>query len=107
MHMLYDVIRRELHDMINYYIGTQHGFNLSTGKAGKCFKKYLPAELYAQYCATCSGSDYADIWASIDAMCNLFHTLAVTVAAHFDFTYRQEEEDGIREYLRMVKSNEY
>jgi aminoglycoside 6-adenylyltransferase len=105
MNMLNDVVRRELHDMI--YIGTKHGFNLSTGKDGKYFKKYLPPELYIQYCATYSGNDYADIWASVDVMCNLFHTLAVTVAEHFGFTYRQEEEDGMREYLRMVKSNEY
>jgi GrpB-like predicted nucleotidyltransferase (UPF0157 family) len=36
-------------------------------------------------------------------MCDLFHTLAVAVAAHFNFTYRQNEEAGIREYLRMVR----
>jgi len=103
MHMLNEVVRHELHDMINYYIGAKRGFSLSTGKSGKYFKKYLPQELYAQYAATYSGSDYADIWAAIDTMCDLFHTLAVEVAAHFGFTYRQEEEDGIREYLRMVR----
>jgi len=103
MHMLNDEVRSELHDMIDYYIGTQHGFNLSTGKEGKYFKKYLPPELYAQYAATYSGSDYAGIWAAVDVMCDLFRTLAVTVAAHFGFVYRQEEEDGMREYLRMVR----
>lgn len=107
MHMLNDVVRYELHDMINYYIGTQYGFNLSTGKDGKYFKKYLPPELYAQYAATYSGSDYADIWSAVEVMYNLFHMLALTVAAHFNFTYRQEEEAGIREYLRMVKANEH
>ena len=94
-----------LHDMINYYIGVQNGFNLSTGKDGKYFKKYLPPELYTQYAATYSGSGYADIWALVDAMCDLFHTLAVAVAAHFSFTYRQNEEAGIREYLRMVREH--
>lgn len=53
--------------------------------------------------ATYSGSNYNDVWAAVDTMCNLFHTLALAVASHFGFTYRQEEEDGIREYLRMVK----
>ena len=107
MHMLNDVVRSELHDMMNYYIGSQHGFHLSTGKAGKYFKKYLPSELYAQYAATYSGSDYADIWSAVDVMCDLFHTLAVAVAAHFGFSYRQEEEDGMREYLRMVRKQEH
>ena len=103
MHMLNGVVRSELHDMINYYIGVQHGFNLSSGKEGKYFKKYLSPELYTQYTATYSGSNYTDIWKAVDGMCNLFHTLALTVAVHFDFTYRQDEEDGIREYLKMVK----
>jgi len=103
MHMPNNVVRPELYEMINYYIGVQHGFNLSTGKEGEYFKKYLPPELYAQYAATYSGSNYNDIWAAIDVMCDLFHTLAITVAAHFGFTYRQGEEDGMREYLRMVK----
>jgi len=39
-------------------------------------------------------------------MCNLFHTLALKVATHFDLTYKQEEEDGMREYLRMVREHE-
>ncbi|MGE5654374.1 MAG: aminoglycoside 6-adenylyltransferase, partial [Bacillota bacterium] len=60
MHMLNHVVRSELHDMINYYIGTRHRFSLSTGKDAKYLKKYLPPELYVQYAATYSGSDYAD-----------------------------------------------
>ncbi|HEY8421628.1 MAG TPA: aminoglycoside 6-adenylyltransferase [Thermoclostridium sp.] len=103
MYMLNNVVRPELHDMINYYIGVQNGFNITTGKNGKYFKKYLPAELYRQYTATYPGCNHADIWSSIDVMCDLFHTLAIAVAAYFDYTYRQEEEDGIREYLRMVR----
>jgi aminoglycoside 6-adenylyltransferase len=38
-------------------------------------------------------------------MCDLFHMLAISVAAHFGFIYRQDEEDGIRKYLGMVKDN--
>jgi aminoglycoside 6-adenylyltransferase len=107
MYMLNNIVRSELHDMINWHIGTLHGFNLSTGKEGKYFKKYLSPELYAQYAATYSGSNYTDIWAAVDAMCDLFHTLALTVASHFGFAYRQEEEDGIRKYLRMVKDQAF
>ena len=103
MHMLNDVVRSELHDMMNDYICVQHGFDLSTGKDGKYFKKFLPSELYAQYAATYSGSGYDEIWAAVDAICDLFHTLAIEVAVHFGFTYRQNEEAGMRQYLRMVR----
>ncbi|MCL2057673.1 MAG: aminoglycoside 6-adenylyltransferase [Oscillospiraceae bacterium] len=104
MSMLNDVVRAELHDMMGWYIGAQRGFGLTVGKNGKYFKRYLPPELYAQYAATYAGSDYNDIWKSIYTMCDLFHTLALPVAAHCGFTYRQHEENGIREYLRMVKN---
>jgi len=105
MHMLNDVVRSELHDMVNYYIGVQHGFNLSTGKNGKYFKHYLPPELYKQYAATYPGSDYSDIWAAVDVMCDLFHTLAFKTATYFNFTYRQDEEDGSRVYLRIMRGD--
>lgn len=106
MHMLNSEVRSELHDMINWYIGTRHGYHISTGKEGKYFKNYLSPELLSQYAATFSGSDYTDIWAAVDAMCDLFHTLAVVVAAHFGFTYRQNEEAGVRKYLEMVKDHD-
>ena len=107
MGMFNDVVRSELHDMVGWHIGAQHGFNLSVGKNGKYFKRYLSPELYTQYAATYSGSDYNDIWKASYAMCDLFHTLAVSVAAYFGFSYRQHEEDGIREYLRMVKEGKF
>lgn len=103
MNMLNLVVRPELHLMIGYYIGMKHSFNLSVGKDGKFYKHLLPQNLYQKYAATYSGSNYPDIWASIYTMCDLFHTLAIEVAKHFGFTYRQGEEDGSRIYLDMIK----
>ena len=103
MNMRESVVRSELHDMMDWYIGTEYGFNISTGKAGRFFKRYLSDELYRRYAATYSGAESEDIWKSLFIMCDLFHDLAICVAKHFGFVYRQDEEDGIREYLRMVK----
>jgi aminoglycoside 6-adenylyltransferase len=103
MYMLNDVIRPELHNMIDWYIGTVHGFSFSTGKNSKYIKSFLPLDLYEQYVKTYSSGDYDEIWESIDTMCELFHTLALSVAEHFGFCYCQEEEDGMMKYLQMVK----
>jgi len=102
MYMLNAVVRAELHDMLGWYIGTRHGFSFSVGKQGKYFKRYLPPEIYARYAATYSGSGYEDITAAIYVMCDLFHDLALPVAVRFGCVYRQDEEDGMREYLRMT-----
>ena len=100
MSMLHEV-RGELHDMIDWYIGTQHGFNLSTGKDSKYIKRHLPPELYERYKSTYSNSDYNEIWKSIFTMCDLFHDLALSVAKSFGYSYNQSEETGIRTYLDM------
>lgn len=104
-YMLDSVVRSELHTMINWYIGSQKGFALSTGKLGKYFKKHLTDEIYQCYCQTYCGSDYEDIWTSIFTMSDLFHSIALSVAKHFGYTYRQCEEDGMRVYLCKVKED--
>jgi len=106
MNMLNEIVRSELHCMIEWYIGIQQGFNLSVGKDGKYYKRYLTPMLYERYCATYSSSNYDDIWRSVHVMCDLFSELAKCVADSFSFIYKQDEEDGIREYIRMVREHE-
>jgi aminoglycoside phosphotransferase (APT) family kinase protein len=65
-----------------------------------------PFQNIGNFANTYSGSNYDDIWKSMFSMCDLFHALALLLAEHFGFAYRQNEEDGMREYLRMVKENE-
>ena len=106
MSMINDAVRPNLHDMINWYIGTQFGFNCAVGKYGKYYKKYLSPQLYSQYCATYSNSDYDKIWLAIDTMCEIFSQLAPTVAKQLGFLYHKNEEDGMRIYLNMIRSRE-
>ncbi|MDR2605855.1 MAG: aminoglycoside 6-adenylyltransferase [Oscillospiraceae bacterium] len=101
--MLNHYVRNELNDMVGWYIGILTDFTVSAGKLGKYFKRYLPQELYERYAATYSGGDYADIWRAIGVMCDLFRKLALKVAEHFGFEYRQNEENGMRAYLKMVR----
>lgn len=106
-YMLEVVVRGELHTMMDWYIGTLAGFGLSTGKHGKYYRKYLPEDVYQRYCRTYAGSDYEEIWAAVDAMCGLFHTLALAVAGAFGYEYRQDEEEGMRVYLGKVRDGAY
>ena len=104
MYMLNEVVRFELHCMIDWYIGIKHNFKLSVGLKGKYYSKYLDSHLYELYRQTYSTSNYIDVWQSMKVMCNLFHTLAVFVAESFGFSYRQQEEDGIWQYLLMIET---
>lgn len=106
MRMYVEIVHIELEKMTEWYIGINNDFSVTSGMWGKYFKKYLPSELYEMYAKTYSDSDYNHFWEAIFIACDLFHTLATEVAAKFGFTYRQDEEDGMQEYLRMVRKNE-
>ena len=103
MIMFHGTVRTDLHTMMDWYTGTLRGFSVSTGKDGKFYKKLLPPELYLMYTQTFSGSGYEQFWDALDTMCGLFHILAEGVSRYFGFSYHQDEEDGMREYIRMVK----
>lgn len=102
MRMYFEVVHIELEKMTEWYIGIRNDFSVTTGMWGKYFNKYLPIELYEMFLKTYSDCDCDHFWDAIFTACSLFHLLAVEVATHFGFTYRQYEEDGMLEYLRTV-----
>lgn len=105
MNMLCEV-RGNLHEMLEWYIGVLRGFEISAGKDGKYFKKLLPREIYERYAASFPTGDYEDIWRAIFVMCDLFREVAMAVAVRFSFEYVYADENGSREYLRMVRGGE-
>lgn len=105
--MLNTIVRTSLDQMTEWFIGLHHQFSLSAGKMGKYYKTYLPAHLYKQYCATYCPCNTPALWQGVFTMCDLFHSLAITVANHFVYAYNHQEEEGAREYLYKVKENRY
>jgi aminoglycoside 6-adenylyltransferase len=103
MRMYLEIVHGELEKMAEWYIGVTYDFSVTTGMWGKYFKKYLPDALYDMYVQTYSDGDYKHLWTAINKACDLFHILATSVAAHFGFAYRQDEEDGMRDYMTMIK----
>ena len=103
MMMYHNIVHVELHDMISWYLGAKHNFKISVGKMGKYFKQYLPQSLYEMYVQTYSDGTYENLWNSILISCNLFQILAKEVAKYLGYTYNQQDDDGIMQYLNMVK----
>ena len=100
MRMYSEIVHIELEKMAEWYIGVNNNYSITSGMWGKYFKIYLPPELYGMYERTYADGVYEHLWAAIFTACDLFHTLALPVAVCCGFTYRQHEEDGMREYLK-------
>jgi len=80
--------RTMLDCMASWFIGTIHGYEISTGKCGRYYKKYLNPDIYQMYCDTYSDADYKHLWDSVFTMCKLFRKLGLEVASYFGFSYK-------------------
>lgn len=103
MEMFNHYVRDMLNQMTDWYIGVMHDFKVSAGKMGKNYKRYLSEELYKMYAATYSDSNYTHLWAAVFAGCELFRTMAKSVAERFGYTYNISEDENMTEYMLKVK----
>ncbi|WP_226581294.1 aminoglycoside 6-adenylyltransferase [Halobacillus litoralis] len=102
--MMDSVVRMELNKMVEWWIGTQTNFQVSTGKVGNYFKKQLPESYWNQYKATYSNGDYENVWDSLFIAGELFRTLAKDVAEDLSFHYSTTEDENMTAYLKQVRS---
>ncbi len=58
MEMYNEIVRSDLKDMIDWYIGINNDFKVSAGKMGKYYKRLLPENIYIKYMNTYSDSNY-------------------------------------------------
>ena len=89
--------------MLEWYVGVNHDFKVSSGKNGKYFRKYLPEDIYEKFRATYSNADYENMWKAAFDMLYLFGDVARMVAAKLEYTYDELEEKGIDDYMKQVK----
>lgn len=104
MRMYNEVVHIELDKMLEWYIGTNTGFAVSVGMWGKYFKEYLPSELYELYTKTYAGFDM--LWQAVFTACELFRTVAPAVAEYFGYTYNQDDDTNMTQYLIKMKNHE-
>lgn len=104
MEMYNQYVRDMLNQMVEWYIGIHNDFQVSAGKMGKYFKRYLPENLYEMYKETYSDSDYRSIWQAVFTACELFRQLAVEVADFFGYAYNRQEDENMMRYMEQVRS---
>lgn len=97
------IIRPNLDHMVGWWIGCQNNFQVSPGKMGKYFKRYLTEEYMEMYRQTYTDADYNNMWLGIWAFCRLFRELAKSVGAALGFLYPLEDDGNMMEYLEAVE----
>ena len=100
MGMYQETTLTSLHRMMDWWIGINHDFEVSTGKLGKYYENYLPKEYWNLYKDVYPGGDYDSLREAIAAACALFQILGKDVAKELGYPYPEQDEIRMTSYLR-------
>ena len=104
MEMLNVYVREALMLALDWSVGIETSFSVSTGKAGKFLKRHLSPERYEALKKTYPDGDYAHIWNAVFAACALFSEISRETAAVLSYRYLEDEEMGTLRYLRAMRN---
>lgn len=103
-YMLDELMMNMFTRMLNWKIGIEHDFSVTTGAYSKYLKKYLTGAEMKRYESVLSGADYSDIWEKLFNMYDYFADLARYVAQSLGFVF--DEEETVRVRVFMLKRKE-
>lgn len=99
------IIRTEyIIPLIQWYVASEHNWNITTNKHGRLFKKYLNSEIWAKTEQTFSGSKLEDNWNALFAMAELVSEMGTKLSEKLGYKYPNKLEKDIQKYLTEVKA---
>lgn len=94
----------QLLKMLNWKVGYENGFCLSTGKASKYLKDYLPEDLWGRFLKTYITGDIPQIWDAMFIMCDLFQETATELGGRLGYAYNIQEAEASYQYVKQVRT---
>lgn len=85
--------------MIEWYVASQHHWDITTNKYGRLFKKYLSEQEWAQLEETFSGSDLSENWKACGKMLVIFDQMAIKVAESLKIEYNLNKGKEIMKFF--------
>lgn len=95
-------VRLEMMKMLDWYIGVNTGFSVSTGKFGKYLQDYLDEKSWVKLLKTYADAKRENIWEALFTMEDIFHTAGRAVGRALEFPYPEAEGRRVREYLHHI-----
>lgn len=105
VHEMYEsAVHPQLLRLLNWKVGYETGFAISTGKASKYLKDYLPETLWNRFLGTYMNGNIDDMWQSALAACELFHDTALELEQKWGHDYNKKEAEAGYGFLKHVKT---
>jgi aminoglycoside 6-adenylyltransferase len=97
----YDVLIMEMFmKMLNWKVGIDHGFNVTTGSHSKYLKRFLSDSEMRRLQGIFPSGEYEDMWDKLLLMYDYFNELEIEVSKHFMFSCDMVETNRIKEFLK-------
>ena len=97
-----DIIRKELENVIDWWIGHKHNYQVSVGKGKSRYEKLLPKDLFIKYEKTYASVNESQIQEALYSALALFDELAKELAETYVFPYEYGKKD---ELIKFIKEN--
>jgi aminoglycoside 6-adenylyltransferase len=89
--------------MLTWYFGMKTDFQRSPGKLGKYLKGQIGDDLWALLERTYADSRPDHTWEALFVMGDLFRKVSRSVASSFGFTYPEQDDRNVSNYLRRIQ----
>ena len=96
----YDVLMMEMFiKMLNWKIGVDHDFQVTTGNHSKYLKRFLSAEEMERFHNVFPNGTYEDIWSKLYVIYDYFAELASYVGEALGYDFDAKETEEVRAFL--------
>lgn len=100
----YDVLIMEMFvKMLNWKVGADYDFKVTTGAHGKYLKRYLTPEEMERFQGIFPNGTYEDIWDKLVAMYEYFAENESYVGQALGYSVNEKEREEVRNYLIKLK----
>jgi len=101
--MLYSGSHPQLEKLLNWKIGYETDFRVSTGKDSKYLQAYVPGEIWDKFLKTYVNGNIDDIWCSLFVMCDLFNDIALELEKKWGHIYNVKEAEASYSFLKHIR----
>ena len=85
--------------MLNWKVGIDHDFCVTTGANSKYLKRYLTEEEMMRFSSIFANGEYDDLWKKLFVFYDYFAELAKHVAYSLGFFFHEEETKAVKDFM--------
>jgi aminoglycoside 6-adenylyltransferase len=99
----FDMKHVYLRPMLEWLMGLNHNWSISTGSLGKGLKKKLPPDIWSRLEAAYAGADVADNWEALFRTMALYRQVAMEVGKGLGYQYPLDLDQRVTNFVKEMQ----